>query len=227
MEAAPGGPPTRAKVKWFNPEKGFGFVELADGSGDAFLHLSVLQRAGQGPVAPGASLLVRTSQGQKGAQVAEVLEVDASTATATPPARERSFAPGAPRPPRRERDTGATVEMRGTVKWYNAAKGFGFVVVPEGGKDVFVHVSVLEQQGLTNLAEGQGVVMQVAQGAKGPEAVSIRLGVTRRPDPGGGGRQELVAPRMHPLRVSQQHRRGSLWLVSRRDCANFSAGRIS
>lgn len=171
MEPVPSGPPTRAKVKWFNPEKGFGFVELADGSGDAFLHLSVLQRSGHGPVAPGASLLVRTSQGQKGAQVAEVLEVDSSTAT--PPPRERAFA--GPRPPRRERDTGATVEMRGTVKWYNAAKGFGFVVVPEGGKDVFVHVSVLEQQGITNLAEGQSVIMQVAQGTKGPEAVSIRL----------------------------------------------------
>jgi CspA family cold shock protein len=173
MEERPSGPPTRAKVKWFNAEKGFGFVELGDGSGDAFLHLSVLQRAGQGPVAPGTSLLVRVSQGQKGAQVSEVMEVDASTATAAPP-RERAFA-GA-RPARRERETGATVEMRGTVKWYNAAKGFGFVVVPEGGKDVFIHVSVLEQEGLTNLAEGQAVIMQVAQGTKGPEAVSIRLG---------------------------------------------------
>jgi len=172
MDAAPGGPPTRAKVKWFNPEKGFGFVELSDGSGDAFLHLSVLQRAGQGPVTPGTSLLVRVSQGQKGAQVAEVMEVDASTATPAP-TRERSFS--GPRPPRRERDTGATVEMRGTVKWYNAAKGFGFVVVPEGGKDVFVHVSVLEHEGLTNLAEGQAVIMQVAQGTKGPEAVGIKL----------------------------------------------------
>jgi len=172
MDDRPAGPPTRAKVKWFNAEKGFGFVELGDGTGDAFLHLSVLQRAGQGPVAPGTSLLVRTSQGQKGAQVAEVLEVDASTATQAPQ-RERAYA-GA-RPARRERDLGATTEMRGTVKWYNAAKGFGFVVVPEGGKDVFIHVSVLEQEGLNNLAEGQAVVMQVAQGTKGPEAVSIRL----------------------------------------------------
>jgi len=181
MDAQPGGPPTKAKVKWFNAEKGFGFVELGDGSGDAFLHLSVLQRAGQGPVQPGTSLLVRVSQGQKGAQVAEVLEVDASTASATPAPRERSFSgggggTGGPRPARRERDVGATVEMRGTVKWYNAAKGFGFVVVPEGGKDVFVHVSVLEQEGLGSLAEGQAVVMQVAQGTKGPEAVSIKLG---------------------------------------------------
>ncbi len=180
MEASPGGPPTRAKVKWFNGEKGFGFVELADGTGDAFLHLSVLQRAGQGPVQPGASLLVRVSQGQKGAQIAEVLEVDASTAQAAP-ARSSfgggsSSSSGGPRPQRRERDVGATTEMRGTVKWFNAAKGFGFVVVPEGGKDVFIHVSVLEQGGIGNLAEGQAVVMQVAQGMKGPEAVSIRLG---------------------------------------------------
>jgi CspA family cold shock protein len=172
MDAAPGGPPTRAKVKWFNAEKGFGFVELSDGTGDAFLHLSVLQRANQGAVQPGTSLLVRVSQGQKGAQVAEVMEVDASTAAPAP--RERSFS--GPRPARRERDMGATVEMRGTVKWYNAAKGFGFVVVPEGGKDVFVHVSVLEQEGLASLAEGQAVVMQVAQGTKGPEAVGIKLG---------------------------------------------------
>jgi CspA family cold shock protein len=173
MDAAPGGPPTRAKVKWFNAEKGFGFVELSDGTGDAFLHLSVLQRANQGAVQPGTSLLVRVSQGQKGAQVAEVMEVDASTAAPAP--RERSSFSG-PRPARRERDMGATVEMRGTVKWYNAAKGFGFVVVPEGGKDVFVHVSVLEQEGLQSLAEGQAVVMQVAQGTKGPEAVGIKLG---------------------------------------------------
>ncbi|HXQ53472.1 MAG TPA: cold shock domain-containing protein [Stellaceae bacterium] len=175
MDDRPGGPPTRAKVKWFNGEKGFGFVELADGGGDAFLHLSVLQRANQGPVQPGTSLLVRVSQGQKGAQVSEVMEVDASTASAAPPPRERSSFSG-PRPARRERDVGATVEMRGTVKWFNAAKGFGFVVVPEGGKDVFIHVSVLEQEGLGSLAEGQAVVMQVAQGAKGPEAVSIKLG---------------------------------------------------
>jgi cold shock protein len=174
MDDRPSGPPTRAKVKWFNGEKGFGFVELVEGGGDAFLHLSVLQRANQGPVQPGTSMLVRVSQGQKGAQVAEVLEVDASTAAPASAPRERSF--GGPRPARRERDVGATVEMRGTVKWFNAAKGFGFVVVPEGGKDVFIHVSVLEQEGLSSLAEGQTVVMQVAQGMKGPEAVAIKLG---------------------------------------------------
>src|SRR6202167_765916 len=125
MEASPGGPPTRAKVKWFNGEKGFGFVELADGTGDAFLHLSVLQRGGHGAPAPGTSLLVRVSQGQKGAQVSEVMEVDVSTASAAPSRDRGGFSDS--RPPRRDREVGPTTEMRGTVKWYNAQKGFGFV----------------------------------------------------------------------------------------------------
>jgi len=178
MDDRPSGPPTTAVVKWFNPEKAFGFVALSDGTGDAFLHLSVLERAGHGPVAPGTTLQVRVSQGQKGSQVAEVLEVDATTATAAPAPRERSMggpSSGGGRPSHHDRDAGPAVEMYGTVKWYNAAKGFGFVVTAEGGKDVFVHASVLEREGIPGLNEGQGVRMQVAQGRKGPEAVSIKL----------------------------------------------------
>ncbi len=45
--------PVQAVVKWYNPEKGFGFVQLADGSGDAFLHVSVVERSGHGSVPPG------------------------------------------------------------------------------------------------------------------------------------------------------------------------------
>ena len=52
-DAAPSGPPVDATVKWFNEEKGFGFVELGDGSGDAFLHIGVLQNSGHDVVAPG------------------------------------------------------------------------------------------------------------------------------------------------------------------------------
>src|SRR3954464_7864015 len=80
------GPPQDATVKWFNPEKGFGFVEMADGSGDAFLHVRVVETAGQTEMQPGTKLVIRTAQGQKGPQVTEILEVDASTAE---PARPR------------------------------------------------------------------------------------------------------------------------------------------
>ena len=70
------GPELDATVKWFNPDKGFGFVALADGSGDVFLHANALTNAGHGSVSPGASLRVRVGQGQKGRQVMEVLAVD-------------------------------------------------------------------------------------------------------------------------------------------------------
>jgi CspA family cold shock protein len=66
--------------------------------------------------------------------------------------------------------------MQGTVKWYNATKGFGFVAPSEGGKDVFVHASALQRAGVMQLAEGQTIWMDVVQGAKGPEAASIRIG---------------------------------------------------
>src|SRR6476620_10775901 len=78
----PSGPAVDATVKWFNAEKGFGFVELGDGSGDAFLHIGVLQNAGHDVVAPETKLRVQVGQGQKGRQVTAVLEVDASTAAA-------------------------------------------------------------------------------------------------------------------------------------------------
>ena len=62
------------------------------------------------------------------------------------------------------------------LKWYNVAKGFGFIVRDDGGKDVFVHVSALDRAGITGLNEGQRVIVGVAGGQKGPEAVSIRVG---------------------------------------------------
>lgn len=74
FEAAPAGPPVSAVVKWYNPEKGFGFVQLPSG-GDAFLHVSVVERSGNNSVPPGATLEVRVAPGQKGMQITEVLSL--------------------------------------------------------------------------------------------------------------------------------------------------------
>lgn len=168
FEAAPTGPTIRATVKWYNPEKGFGFVELANNGGDAFLHVSVVERSGNSSVPPGAVLEVRAAPGQKGMQVTELLSVDASTAQQEPPRRprpERSFAPSAQ----------PSVEEIGTVKWYAPDKGFGFIVRDGGGKDIFIHVSALNRAGLSELAEGQRVAVDMVEGSKGPEAAGIRL----------------------------------------------------
>jgi CspA family cold shock protein len=168
---APSGPPVRAVVKWFKPERGFGFVELADGSGDAFLHASVLERNSIAAVQPGETLEVRISPGQKGPQVTEILSVD--TSTATPASARRSAFPGAPGG--RPSFETTSVEETGTVKWFNAQKGFGFIVREGGGKDAFVHASVLERSGIQTLNEGQRVLIDIAEGRKGPEAVRVRL----------------------------------------------------
>jgi cold shock protein len=66
---APSGPAVRGVVKWFSPDKGFGFVELSDGSGDAFLHGSVLAQNGYNVVQPGETLEVRVGPGHKGPHV--------------------------------------------------------------------------------------------------------------------------------------------------------------
>jgi CspA family cold shock protein len=165
---SPSGPSVRATVKWYNPDKGFGFVELSDGSGDAFLHVSVVERGGQSSVPPGATLEVRAGPGPKGQQVTEIISVDASTASQEPLRRPR------PERPDYQRADRPTVEELGTVKWYNATKGFGFIAPDHGGKDIFVHASALQRAGIMGLAEGQRVAADVADGQKGPEAVSVR-----------------------------------------------------
>ncbi|MCW5751020.1 MAG: cold shock domain-containing protein [Alphaproteobacteria bacterium] len=170
---SPDGPALDATVKWFNSEKGFGFAEMADGSGDVFLHVAVLQTTGHTSVSPGAKLKVNVGQGQKGRQVTRVIEVDESTATQEAPRPRGGM--GGPRGPRMAPDPSTAVEMTGTVKWFNAEKGFGFVAADDQGKDVFVHVSVLNRAGLPGLNEGQIVTMRVVETPKGREALSIGI----------------------------------------------------
>ena len=63
--------------------------------------------------------------------------------------------------------------VRGTVKWFNADKGYGFIA-PESGEDVFVHFSAIQSTGYRSLDEGQTVEFDVTQGPKGPQAANVR-----------------------------------------------------
>ena len=155
-----------AIVKWFNSEKGFGFVAVVGGS-EAFLHIRQLEAAGHSSAPEGARLKVRIGQGQKGPEVMEVTEVDLSTAQSGSSAKRRPATPS--------QVMGQVRESFGTVKLYKADKGFGFVGPDGGGKDVFVHATTLARAGLSGLAEGQRVRMQIGQGQKGLEAQTIEL----------------------------------------------------
>jgi CspA family cold shock protein len=163
--------PVEAIVKWFDAEKGFGFVAIVGGA-EAFMHIRQLEAAGHSSVPEGARVKVRIGQGQKGPEVTEVIEVDQSTAQVTSTPAGRS----APRSSsQRQPGVGVTTECVGSVKMYNADRGFGFVGQDGGGKDVFVHATTLERGGLSGLTEGQRVRMQIGQGQKGLEARSIEL----------------------------------------------------
>ncbi len=62
--------------------------------------------------------------------------------------------------------------MKGTVKWFNNQKGYGFIT-DENGKDVFVHYSGLQMEGFKSIEEGASVEFEIAEGEKGPQAVNV------------------------------------------------------
>jgi cold shock protein len=154
-----------AKVKWFNASKGFGFVTFADGSQDAFLPMVALRRAGYEDVREGASITCEISAGAKGPLVTNVLNVDNSTAV---------ISQGGPGGIDRRGPRSLTT-LEGTVKWFEAEKGYGFITPDTGGKDVFIHITALRRSGVDALGAGQRVRVEVVDGKRGLEADRITL----------------------------------------------------
>ena len=179
-----------AKVKWFDPEKGFGFASPVDGSGDVFLHISAIGPLDQQDLLPGATIVADLGEGRRGLQVVAVHEIDPSTATQTAAPAPRGGGFGA-RPPRddfgggyqdrgprgggfQDRDSGPVEgPFDGAVKFFNSDRGFGFIAPDKGGPDVFLHVSSLSRSGLQPPMDGQRVRFSIRAGRKGPEASNI------------------------------------------------------
>lgn len=191
---------SHARLKWFNATKGFGFVSPVDGTPDAFLHVSVLHRAGLQELGEQAELLCEISEGPKGPQVVRIVEVVSGGTSGPGGGRTNALqaesydgyaARSGPRddfgragydgyqlssaPAARgfDGDGGPQAELSGTVKWFKADKGFGFITADDSEKDVFVHKSVLRRCGLGELETGQRVQMKVQEVEKGREAVWI------------------------------------------------------
>jgi len=160
----------KALVKWFNVTKGFGFVAPADGTADAFLHISILNRAGFQELADGTEIVCEITEGPKGPQVTRLVEVVGGPTPGAVPSGPRGGRGGYDPPCA---PAGPVVEMAGTVKWFKPDKGFGFVTADDSSKDVFVHKSVLRRCGLNQLEAGQRVQMKVQEAQKGREATWV------------------------------------------------------
>jgi CspA family cold shock protein len=173
MQSSSAGGPAKfgvtAKVKWFNPAKGFGFVAPTDGSPDAFLHVSVVQRAGATALQQGVTIVCDLTEGPRGPQVATISRIDMSTASG----------PDDQGPP----DMGGEQVIEGEIKFFATDKGYGFGVPTSGGQDVFIGVGALQKSNIDLLESGQKVRMYIRPGKRGPQAV--RVDVLSGPPPRG------------------------------------------
>ncbi len=154
-------------VKWFDPAKGFGFVVAEGGGPDILLHANVLRNFGQSTVADGAAIELTVQKTERGVQAIEVLSVEPPVA-----------APGAGLSDLAEIDPEVLASRPlepARVKWFDKGKGFGFANVFGQDEDIFVHIEVLRQSGLADLAPGEAVCLRVIDGKRGRMATDVLL----------------------------------------------------
>jgi CspA family cold shock protein len=151
-------------VKWFDPSKGFGFVVADDGGVDILLHVNVLRNFGQSSVADGSRIVLRANKTERGVQASEIVSITPAEGVypALPDLADLDLA---------VIENSPLVAAR--IKWFDKAKGFGFANVFGCPKDVFVHMDVLRQSGLSDLAPGEAIAVKVIDGKRGRMAAEV------------------------------------------------------
>lgn len=166
----------RGTVKFFNAQKGFGFVVRDDGGEDVFLHISAVEGAGLSDIAENQPIEFNLTE-RNGRVSATDIQLLGDALPVEEHAPRPSAGGGGPRGGFNRPDpvTDGT-RYEGTVKFFNAQKGFGFIARDDQGQDAFIHISAVERAGLNNLAENQRISFELELDRRGKQAaVNIEL----------------------------------------------------
>lgn len=164
----------RCKVKWFNLQKGYGFLAPLDGSADVFMHFSVLEQAGYQTVSTGDEVICEVGAGRCGVQALKVLEIKPCLSEEESHSLSGTVS-----------SSSQFEEHWGTVKWFNVLKGYGFIQPDDGGRDIFVHTALLRGLGVDRLRlpPGKRVCVKVLSNERGREARHIYFDETSEDTP--------------------------------------------
>lgn len=158
-------------VKWFDSGRGYGFIIPDNGMQDVLVHLSCLKRDGFEAPLEGTRITCEAVERQKGYQCLRVLAVDTSTAIHPVERKSRAHSSVAP----------SSAWVRAKVKWFNRARGFGFLCEGEGKPDIFVHMEVLRKTAITELQPDTWVYVRFGHGPKGDMAAEVRTSLEGGP----------------------------------------------
>jgi len=153
------------RVKWFDAVKGYGFVVPDNGGADVLIHVTILRRDGFSAIREGARIVAEAHRRERGLQVLKVVSVaepEAAYASALPPPRTRAQASSV---------GGFEIVI---VKWFNRARGFGFLTRGEGTEDVFIHMETLRRYGFVDPKPGDSMLARFGPGPKGLMAAEVR-----------------------------------------------------
>ncbi len=156
-------------VKFFNPQKGFGFIVRDDGGEDVFVHISAVEQAGLTDLADGQPLEF-TLVDRGGRISATDIKIDGEPMAISRAPRDDAAGGGGggdDRGPQRQL-TGE--KAQGTVKFFNAMKGFGFISRDDGQPDAFVHISAVERAGMPTINEGDRLEFEIEVDRRGKYA---------------------------------------------------------